>query len=329
MLCGSYPAVLSPVMRPTPVMPIMLHLLLLLLAPDLRFLLLMQHTVDIAEAVRLWPLAANMLACHVAGLGLGWLQIKTLSVPASLAPQVTVMTALGNVGNLPLVLIPALISRPGVLELMTGATVTSDTAAAANAVGIEYVMLGFFYASFIQFPLGYLMLQKKPGQQQQQQPQRGDASSTAAPVLGTQTAAAAGAVLGAPGNAAGSVVGATASPPKAFQQAAVGSNPSPAAAVAGPIGTQQQVVLQQQQQQAVAMAQAQPQQAQQLQVLLKGIFTPPVLACLLAIPVASLPELKSSLFDPGGKGQHMKLHGANTHHNILLLYIWIHGLIPD
>jgi hypothetical protein len=56
-------------------------------------------TVDVTEAIRLWPLAANMVACHVAGLGLGWLQVKTLGTPASLAPQVTVMTAVGNIGT--------------------------------------------------------------------------------------------------------------------------------------------------------------------------------------------------------------------------------------
>ncbi len=55
--------------------------------------------VDAAEAFRLWPLAANMVACHVAGLGLGWLQVKALGTPASLAPQVTVMNAVGNVGE--------------------------------------------------------------------------------------------------------------------------------------------------------------------------------------------------------------------------------------
>jgi hypothetical protein len=56
-------------------------------------------TVDLSEAIRLWPLAVNMVACHVAGLGLGWLTGKTLKVPASLAPQVMVMTAMGNVGK--------------------------------------------------------------------------------------------------------------------------------------------------------------------------------------------------------------------------------------
>jgi hypothetical protein len=55
--------------------------------------------VDLSEAIRLWPLAVNMLACHVAGLGLGWLTVKTLKVPASLTSQVMVMTAMGNIGR--------------------------------------------------------------------------------------------------------------------------------------------------------------------------------------------------------------------------------------
>lgn len=32
--------------------------------------------MGVAEAARLWPVAANMVACHVAGLGLGWLQVS-------------------------------------------------------------------------------------------------------------------------------------------------------------------------------------------------------------------------------------------------------------
>jgi hypothetical protein len=68
------------------------HGLSLKLAVSLR-------AVDVPEAIRLWPLAVNMAACHVAGLGLGWLQVKTLNTPASLASQITVMTALGNIGG--------------------------------------------------------------------------------------------------------------------------------------------------------------------------------------------------------------------------------------
>lgn len=238
-----------------------------------------------------------MFACHAAGLGLGWLQVKALSPPVSLTPQITVMTALGNIGNLPLVLIPALISRPGVLELISSSsTGTAGTAAnvavfdvaAANQLGLEYVMLGFFYASFIQFPLGYLLLQRKPGQQQQQQQQA---------VLAPQAlmTAVSGVHSSAPSTsaAADSAVGVS---PTAGGSASASSS-------AMTMAQQQQPGLQAQ---ASATQQPQPpllpQQQPQVEVLLRGVFTPPVVACLLAVPVASFPELRSALFDRGGEG---------------------------
>lgn len=32
-------------------------------------------SVDARQALALWPLAANMLACHAVGLALGWAQV--------------------------------------------------------------------------------------------------------------------------------------------------------------------------------------------------------------------------------------------------------------
>lgn len=251
-----------------------------------------------------------MIACHAAGLGLGWLQVKALNPPVSLTPQITIMTALGNIGNLPLVLIPALISRPGVLELISDSSSSAAEAAgtaagvavldiaAANQLGLEYVMLGFFYASFIQFPLGYLLLQRKPGQQQQQQvvlaPQapRAAASSTAS---STSAAAAADSAVGAPATASRSTM--TMAEPQQQQQQ---QQPGLQAQVTA---TQQP----QQQQQALL-----PQQQSQVDVLLRGVFTPPVVACLLAVPVASVPELRSALFDRGGEGGALGLNSMGS-----------------
>lgn len=80
-----------------------------------------------------------------------------------------------------------------------------------------------------------------------------------------------------------------------------------AAAPAASVGVlrQAKVNTQLQQQGAPVSVVAQPlpsqqQQQTQAQLLLRGIFTPPVIACLLAVPVASLPALRSSLFDSGG-----------------------------
>lgn len=172
-------------------------------------------------------------------------------------------------GNLPLVLIPALLGRPGVLELLNSSSGSSSGAAlldvgAAADLGLTYVMLGFFIASFIQFPLGYLLLQRSP----QQQPQGGEVLQPAV--------AAATAADGAAAPAASVGV---------LRQAQIGAQlqqqGAPVSAVAQPLPSQQQ-------------------QQTQAQLLLRGIFTPPVIACLLAVPVASLPALRSSLFDSGG-----------------------------
>lgn len=62
-------------------------------------------SVDAQQALELWPLAANMVACHVVGLGLGWMQGVLLDIPATLRPQMVVMNTVGNIGNLPLVLV--------------------------------------------------------------------------------------------------------------------------------------------------------------------------------------------------------------------------------
>lgn len=63
----------------------------------------------------------------------------------------------------------------------------------------------------------------------------------------------------------------------------------------------------------------QPQEKQlraalSLSPLAKGVFTPPVIACLLAVPVASVPELRDQLFSSSGSlsflGEVLDLLGA-------------------
>lgn len=62
-------------------------------------------SVDAQQAFKLWPIAANMIACHAVGLGLGLVQGKLLSMPQQMKPQLVVMNSVGNIGNLPLVLV--------------------------------------------------------------------------------------------------------------------------------------------------------------------------------------------------------------------------------
>jgi predicted permease len=212
-------------------------------------------SLDIALAISLWPLAANMIICHAVGLGIGWLQVQLAGIPPDLRSQTLVMNTAGNIGNLPLVLVPSLIASPDVIISAEG-----------KAMAVTYVMLGFFVASFIQFPCGYLLLQRTAVEQQ------------GAAQLHPQLAAAAAAVGAAAADASAAVT-------KQAPAAAAGNSP-------------QAIALQQ-----LQVPQQQPQQQQQvgqLPLLAKGVFTPPVIACLLAIPVATIPELKEQLFAPTG-----------------------------
>lgn len=180
--------------------------------------------------------------------------MQLAGIPPELRAQTLAMNTAGNIGNLPLVMVPSLIASPDVLISAEG-----------KEMAITYVMLGFFVASFIQFPCGYLLLQRPAAAQgtdkQQQQPKLAAAaalvSTTAVPI-------------GAPVSAAAAAAG-------------------PEAAAAASAGILQQPPPQQQQ-----------QQPSQLSTLAKGVFTPPVIACLLAIPVAAVPELKEHLFTPTG-----------------------------
>jgi predicted permease len=231
-------------------------------------------SVDARQAVALWPLAANMVACHLVGLLLGGAQVALLGVPQELRAQTVVIPALGNVGNLPLVLVPALLASPGMQAAGVGPN------GGAGDLGVAYVMFGFFVASFIQFPVGWLMLQRpeaEPAALAGSSPSLASATLAAGPSV--MAAGAVGAALpggGSTGTAASTAVGGS------------------VAAVATPLQQQQQQLQQQQQQ----------QQQQRLRALAKGIFTPPVIACLLAVPVASVPELRDELFRPAGaRGQ--------------------------
>jgi hypothetical protein len=154
-------------------------------------------------------------------------------------------------------------------------------------------MLGFFYASFIQFPLGYLLLQRKPQQQGQGQGRPLQPAvaiaAAASQQAGSSSITAVAAAASQQANSAG-----------ASKELAATLQEQPLSHVQAQNGTVKPALLQQQGGQA-AFVTHQQQQQEQMQMLLKGIFTPPVIACLLAVPVASFPALRSALFDSGGE----------------------------
>lgn len=148
---------------------------------------------------------------------------------------------------------------------------------------LTYVMLGFFVASFIQFPIGYIVLQKQPqGHSGQQESPAASSQPSIRQVASKAPQAAAH------------------ERDLVLADAAVGSV---APAVAAQAPSLQQERRQVQQGGAVAAQQQQQHQHwlhQFWPVLLKGIFTPPVIACLMAIPVGAIPELQQQLFMPAG-----------------------------
>lgn len=216
-------------------------------------------SVDASLALELWPIAANMAAVHTVGLGLGWAQAQLLGVPEELRAQAVVLSSVGNVGNLPLVLVPSLLADPG-MRAAAAAAGSAD----ASGLGVTYVMVGFFVASLIQFPIGFLLLQPSPDVRP---------AAVAAPDVG-----------GAGGSAA-----------------------SPAAA-----GHEDEQWEQQRQEQR--QEQRRQEQQRRLQTVLRNVFTPPVIACLAAVPVASVPGLRDQLFSPSGSlsflGEAIDLLGA-------------------
>jgi hypothetical protein len=81
-------------------------------------------------------------------LGLGWLHIHLLKTRKELQDQVLVSSAIGNVGNLPLVMVGSLVNNPH----LTFAASPSEA-----DLGVSYVMLGWFWATFMQMPLGEVL----------------------------------------------------------------------------------------------------------------------------------------------------------------------------
>ena len=97
---------------------------------------------------RIWlPLPLNVAASVAAGLALGAL-LRPLA-PPGLRAHVVAATGLGNVGNLPLVLVAALVREAGASALGAGASVED---------GVAYVALGIVVANVSHFTIGMWLL---------------------------------------------------------------------------------------------------------------------------------------------------------------------------
>ncbi|KXZ51198.1 hypothetical protein GPECTOR_13g685 [Gonium pectorale] len=195
----------------------------------------------VGELVRCWVISANMVASHVVGLLLGLLAVRAAAVPARLRNQVVLCCGVGNVGNLPFMLLAGLAADPG----LPFAAALGPAGAAELAM--RYVALSNLTAALIQFPLTHAFLQQ-PAQQQQQQQQ--------------ELAAPKAAVLETPHPAAEAASRQPAQPPQPPLPSP--SPPSPWRALAA------------------------------------GVLSPPTLASVAGVLVASCEGLQATLFSPTG-----------------------------
>lgn len=243
--------------------------------------------LTLPELSSTWPLAANQAIGYALGILLGQTTALVTQAPARIRPHVTLATSIGNVGNLPLVLVTTLLADPRLSEVFQGADV--DT-------GVLYVMIGWFWGSFLQFPLAYLMLAPK----EEQAPEEtsallpGEESLAWPPGQGSAIAVHTGrdgplspivaASLEPESRSASPSIAVLASDPQ-FARSSAQLLPDEAAAQPG--GQHPPTFLAR-------------LSSMDLSTLAAGVFTPPTIACLGALVLASLPPLQASLFAPEG-----------------------------
>lgn len=112
-------------------------------------------SMKLASAVNLenikswWSLPANICLSIIIGWVLGWTTAKITRAPSNITAMLAAVTALGNVGNLPLVLVETL----GRGDSPFGHNVSD--------LGVAYVAFGIWVASIFQFSISYYLLAPK------------------------------------------------------------------------------------------------------------------------------------------------------------------------
>mmetsp|Transcript_39159 Transcript_39159/g.92763 ORF Transcript_39159/g.92763 Transcript_39159/m.92763 type:complete len:488 (-) Transcript_39159:211-1674(-) len=117
-------------------------------APSLMTMKL-ASAVDLENIKSWWSLPANICLSIIIGWVLGWACAKLTRAPSSLTSMLAAVTALGNVGNLPLVLVETL----GRGDSPFGHNVSD--------LGVAYVAFGIWVASIFQFSISYYLLAPK------------------------------------------------------------------------------------------------------------------------------------------------------------------------
>ncbi|EFJ41127.1 hypothetical protein VOLCADRAFT_98930 [Volvox carteri f. nagariensis] len=249
--------------------------------------------VGLGEVAQMWVLSANMLVSHGVGLLLGLLAVRLAQVPYRLRNQVVLSCGVGNVGNLPFVMLASLAADPA---LPFSAVMGPEM---ATAMAMRYVALSNLSAALIQFPLTYIFLQKR--QVELTSPSASptkSASSTPttspSPPLPTNTPG-----LSSSGDSGGGILTSTAtedspqgSGPVAAAPGATSISAAATCRTANPTPANSCAV-------AAASATATPA-AGGWQSLVAGVFTPPTLSSVAAVAVASVGWLRDALFGTGG-----------------------------
>eukprot|EP00873_Tetraselmis_striata_P022138 jgi/Tetstr1/442402/TSEL_030528.t1 len=105
--------------------------------------------VDLENIKSWWSLPANICLSILIGWILGWISAKVTRAPSNITAMLAAVTALGNVGNLPLVLVETL----GRGDSPFGHNVSD--------LGVAYVAFGIWVASIFQFSISYYLLAPK------------------------------------------------------------------------------------------------------------------------------------------------------------------------
>ncbi|GLC70650.1 hypothetical protein PLESTF_001018100 [Pleodorina starrii] len=110
-------------------------------------------TLTPARLLHWWPLVLNTGISTLVGLGLGYLGVRLVRPPHSLRPHTVVAIALGNLGNLPLVIVSSLATSSA--EVLHG--IPPDR---AEDLAVSYVVVGLLVPVIAHATIGFSMLRK-------------------------------------------------------------------------------------------------------------------------------------------------------------------------
>ncbi|KAL3144526.1 hypothetical protein ABBQ32_004260 [Trebouxia sp. C0010 RCD-2024] len=108
-------------------------------------------SVDLKNLAVWWPLPVNTALSITAGLLIGWLTAMVIKPPKELKMHVIVATGLGNVGNLPLVIVATFCDEPASLF-------ARELGPRCEQIGIAYVAFSMWVAGFVQYSVAYNLM---------------------------------------------------------------------------------------------------------------------------------------------------------------------------